>query len=159
MNEEKDKCCCTDGSHSHEHTHDGVTHTHEHSHEGEHDHNSCCTDESHTHNTCCEDDDCGCDDKNSSCCFEEDDMDIITLTLDDNTEMECGVLGIFEVEGTEYIALVSIETQDVYLYKYNELPGKADEFELLNTENDEEFKKVEAAFSREIGRASCRERV
>lgn len=147
MNEEKDKCCCTDGSHSHEHTHDGITHTHEHSHEGEHDHNSCCTDESHTHNTCCEDDDCGCDDKNPSCCFEEDDMDIITLTLDDNTEMECGVLGIFEVEGTEYIALVSIETQDVYLYKYNELPGKADEFELLDIENDEEFKKVEAAFN------------
>ena len=147
MNEEKDKCCCTDGSHSHEHTHDRLTHTHEHSHEGEHDHNSCCTDESHTHNTCCEDDDCGCDDKNSSCCFEEDDMDIITLTLDDNTEMECGVLGIFEVEGTEYIALVSIETQDVYLYKYNELPGKADEFELLDIENDEEFKKVEAAFN------------
>ena len=74
-------------------------------------------------------------------------MDIITLTLDDNTEMECGVLGIFEVEGTEYIALVSIETQDVYLYKYNELPGKADEFELLDIENDEEFKKVEAAFN------------
>ena len=35
MNEEKNKCCCTGESHSHEHTHDGVTHTHDHKHEGE----------------------------------------------------------------------------------------------------------------------------
>lgn len=52
---------------------------------------------------------CGCGHDHE---HEEDVMDLETmfLTLDDDTEMECGILGVFEVEGLEgkeYIALAS----------------------------------------------------
>lgn len=69
--------------------------------------------------------------------------DHIILTLEDNTEIECHVLGIFEVEDVEYIALVPIGEEEVFLYRYEETE---DGMELLNIEDDEEFKIVSEAF-------------
>ena len=55
---------------------------------------------------------CGCDHS------EDDDIedldsedDIMYLTLDDDTELECKVLGIFEVEDSEYIALLPLDEE------------------------------------------------
>ena len=76
------------------------------------------------------------------------------LTLDDDTEMECGILGVFEVEGLEgkeYIALLPLdenlepnEAGDVYLYQYNETEdGEPD---LGNIEDDDEYEIAADAF-------------
>ena len=88
---------------------------------------------------------CGCGHDHE---HEEDVMDLETmfLTLDDDTEMECGILGVFEVEGLEgkeYIALLPLEDETVLLYEYKEV---GDEIELNVIEDDDEFDKVSHAF-------------
>lgn len=88
---------------------------------------------------------CGCGHDHE---HEEDVMDLETmfLTLDDDTEMECGILGVFEVEGLEgkeYIALLPLEDETVLLYEYKEV---GDEIELNVIEDDDEFNKVSNAF-------------
>lgn len=88
---------------------------------------------------------CGCGHDHE---HEEDVMDLETmfLTLDDDTEMECGILGVFEVEGLEgkeYIALLPLEDETVLLYEYKEVD---DEIELNVIEDDDEFDKVSNAF-------------
>lgn len=98
--------------------------------------------------------DCGhdhnCDCENNNCTCEEE-METMLLTLDDDTELECEVVGIFEVEGyegKEYIALLPIEDETVLLYGYAE---KDDDFELVNIENDDEFNAVSDAFYEYFG--------
>ena len=88
---------------------------------------------------------CGCGHDHE---HEEDVMDLETmfLTLDDDTEMECGILGVFEVEGLEgkeYIAMLPLEDETVLLYEYKEV---GDEIELNVIEDDDEFDKVSNAF-------------
>ena len=88
---------------------------------------------------------CGCGHDHE---HEEDVMDLETmfLTLDDDTEMESGILGVFEVEGLEgkeYIALLPLEDETVLLYEYKEV---GDEIELNVIEDDDEFDKVSNAF-------------
>lgn len=94
---------------------------------------------------------CGCDHSEDDHVEEfdlDEEDDIMYLTLDDDTELECKVLGIFEVEDKEYIALLPIgenEEEDVLLYKYigNE---DEEEFELLLIEDEEEFEIVSQSF-------------
>ena len=85
--------------------------------------------------------DCGCDE-----CGDDCDCDFITLEFDDGQSQECEILGIFEVEGKEYIALLPTEegSEDVYLYGYKEVGD--DEFELIDIEDDAEFEKVSKEF-------------
>jgi hypothetical protein len=61
------------------------------------------------------------------------------LLLDDNTVMECDVLGKFEVGEKVYIALLPDGNQDVLLYKFFENDG---EIELDRIEEDEEYYNV-----------------
>jgi len=75
---------------------------------------------------------------------EEEPM-VVTLEYDDGTEIETEVMGIFEVGGKEYIALIpDDDSDDVYLYGYAEVGD--DEFELLDIEDEEEFEKVVKEF-------------
>ena len=72
----------------------------------------------------------------------------VTLTLDDDTELECAVITIFEADGHDYIALLPLEGEDfedgsVYLYRYAEVDGEP---ELQNIETDEEYDIVSDAF-------------
>ncbi len=72
----------------------------------------------------------------------------VTLTLDDNTELECVVLTIFEANGRDYIALLPTEGEDadtgeVYLYRYSETNGQP---ELDNIEDDDEYEMASDAF-------------
>lgn len=100
-----------------------------------HDHN-CGHDCGHDH-----DHDCGHD-------HTEEGLDSIVLTLEDDTELECGVLGIFEVseEDRDYIALVSMEDEQVLLYRYMEDEEDPEVFSLESIETDEEFEHVAAVF-------------
>lgn len=72
----------------------------------------------------------------------------ITLEFEDDEAVECEVLGVFEVEEKEYIALLPVDQADedeaeVFLYKYNE---DGEEFELADIEDEAEFDKVAEAF-------------
>lgn len=87
---------------------------------------------------------CGCGSDHSHDDYDEED-DIMYLTLDDDTELECNVLGIFEVEDKEYIALLPIDEDEVIIYQYVELEGE--DFELLSIEEEEEFETVSQAFN------------
>ena len=77
--------------------------------------------------------------------FEEDEAEFITLEFEDGMEVEAEIMGIFEVDGKEYIALIpDDDSDDVYLYGYKEVND--DEFELIDIEEDAEFDKVVKEF-------------
>lgn len=73
---------------------------------------------------------------------------VMHLVLDDDTELDCMVLGFFEVEDYEYIALLPVDEEKaeagVLLYEYVELDDEA--FDLLSIQDDDEFESVSEAF-------------
>jgi len=76
-----------------------------------------------------------------------DDMDIITLEFDDGEVVECEIMGVFDFENKEYIALIPHDgSDDVFIYGYQEV-GE-DEFELIDILDDNEFEKVVAEFDK-----------
>ena len=78
---------------------------------------------------------------------EIEEADFITLEFDDGVEVECEIMGVFEYDGKEYIALITDDdTDDVYIYGYKEV-GE-DEFELVDIDDDAEFEKVVAEFDK-----------
>ncbi|MDO4327628.1 MAG: DUF1292 domain-containing protein [bacterium] len=80
---------------------------------------------------------------------EEETEMTVTITLADDTEMECVVLTIFEAGNREYIALLPMEGPEaeegeVFLYRYSETEDG--EPELENILSDEEYEIVADAF-------------
>ena len=73
------------------------------------------------------------------------DEDILTLEFDDGSEEECGILGVFDALGKEYIALNPLGTEDVYLYGYKEYD---EDYELIDIADEQEFEKVAAEFEK-----------
>lgn len=76
--------------------------------------------------------------------FEDDEPVILNITLEDGEELPSEVIGIFEVEGQEYIALLPEDDDRVLIYKYQEL--SEDDIDLQNIEDDDEFQRVTDAF-------------
>lgn len=76
-------------------------------------------------------------------CGHDHEEELMHLTLEDGTELECIVLGIFEVEEKEYIALMPVGDEDVFLYEYKETE---EDFELISIEDEDEFNNVSEAF-------------
>ncbi|MBQ2043095.1 MAG: DUF1292 domain-containing protein [Firmicutes bacterium] len=77
--------------------------------------------------------------------IEEEEAEFITLEFEDGTEVEAEIMGIFDVDGKEYIALIpDDDSDDVYLYGYKEVDDE--EFELIDIEDDDEFDKVVKVF-------------
>ena len=84
------------------------------------------------------------DEKNN---VEIEEADVITLEFDDGAEIECEIMGVFDYNGKEYIALIPDDgSDDVYIYGYKEV-GE-DEFELVDIEDDAEFEAVVAEFDK-----------
>ncbi len=84
-----------------------------------------------------------------NCGHDHDHAPMITLTLDDDTELDCLVMSIFPVDDKDYIALLPADSVDedaseIYIYQYVEHDNE--DIELLNIEDDEEFEKVSQAF-------------
>lgn len=73
------------------------------------------------------------------------DMGVILLETDDGEEIKCNVIGQFELNGKEYIALIEEGQDTVYLYGFAET---ADGPVLANIEDDEEFENVTKEFWR-----------
>lgn len=81
--------------------------------------------------------------------FDEDEELFVTLDLEDEGEVECQVLTIFEAEGQDYIVLLPTDIEDdeegeVYIYRYFE--DEDGEPGLDNIETEEEFEMVSAVF-------------
>jgi uncharacterized protein YrzB (UPF0473 family) len=77
--------------------------------------------------------------------YAEEELDIITLEFDDGGEVECEIMGVFDYEGKEYIALIPHDdSDDVYIYGYKQVSD--DEFEILEIEDEEEFDAAAAEF-------------
>lgn len=75
----------------------------------------------------------------------QEEADIITLEFEDGVELECEIMGVFECNGKDYIALIPLDdSDDVYIYGYKEV-GE-DEFELVDLEDDAEFEAAVAEF-------------
>lgn len=75
----------------------------------------------------------------------DDDAEYITLQFDDSDDVECEILGIFDFEDKEYIALLPQDgSDDVYIYEYKEISDE--EFDLIDIEDDALFEKVAAEF-------------
>ena len=76
----------------------------------------------------------------------------VTLTLENNEELECAVLNIFEAEEKEYIALLPLDENgdntdgQIYLYRFID-NGEEEEPGLENIEEDEEFDRVSAIYN------------
>jgi hypothetical protein len=78
-------------------------------------------------------------DNNST--YQPDESEFITLEFDDGLTVECEIMGVFDFEGKEYIALIPDDgSDDVYIYGYKEVSD--DEFELIDIVDDDEFERV-----------------
>ena len=98
----------------------------------------------HSHEGCC-----GGHHGHEGCCGghhndHDHDEKYLTVLLENDEELKCSVLSIFEVNEKEYIALLPVGDEQVLLYQYVE--HSEEDFELLNIETDEEFAAVEDAF-------------
>ena len=77
----------------------------------------------------------------------EEEVEIITLEFDEGEEVECEIMGVFDFNGKEYIALIPDDgTDDVYIYGYKEIGEE--EFEIVDIEDDAEFEAVAAEFDK-----------
>ncbi len=75
---------------------------------------------------------------------EEGDMNV-TLTLEDDTELYCDVVAIFQVQDKDYVALLpQQEKPEVFLYRLNHTDNY--DAELENIEDDQEFELVANAY-------------
>lgn len=74
----------------------------------------------------------------------------VTLTLDDDSTIECGIVGIFDADNKEYIALLPLDEDgknsdgEVFLYRYK--VDAAGTPQLENIESDEEYEAASDAF-------------
>jgi len=104
----------------------------------------------------CHDEDCGCD---CGCgCGDGDNEEILTITLEDGTEVECAVIALFPVGEKDYIALLPLENEEdgeVFLYGYEEFEDGS--FELISIESDEEYEAVTQAFDEILDEAELDE--
>ncbi|MCI6610324.1 MAG: DUF1292 domain-containing protein [Ezakiella sp.] len=94
-------------------------------------------DEKHNQDHECE---CGCGHNHDDEMVE---YDTVNITFEDDTESECAVLDLFELNGQEYIVLLPLEDNEeelVYIYRYNE--GENDEFSLDIIEDEDELNAV-----------------
>ena len=75
----------------------------------------------------------------------KDDADMITLEFEDGEAVECEIIGVFDCNGKDYIALdPNDETGDAYIYGYKEVGD--DEFEIIDIDDDEEFEAAAKEF-------------
>jgi len=68
---------------------------------------------------------------------------MIYLTTDEGEEMACAVLGVFDFENEEYIAILPENTETAFIYGFKE---EGEEIELTRIEDEDHYKKVSDVF-------------
>lgn len=88
--------------------------------------------------------------------FNDEELDQITLTLEDNTELVCDVIAYFPCDGKNYVALLPVDDpdSDFFLYRYEE---RGDDIELFDIEDDDEFDAASDAFDEMLDDAEFEE--
>ncbi len=75
----------------------------------------------------------------------EEEPEIITLEFDDDTTVDCEIMGVFDFNDKDYIALIPDDgSDDVYIYAYQEYDDGT--FELMDIEDDALFAQVAKEF-------------
>ena len=91
---------------------------------------------------------CGHDHSNSHDCDcghdHGEEQRTVTLTMEDDSEVECVILGTFDVDEKEYIALMPMDSDEVFIYNFVTLEDG--EIKLSLIEDDDEFQTVSDAF-------------
>ena len=89
---------------------------------------------------------------------DEEDM-FVTLSLDDDSEIECRILTIFEADNQDYIALLPLDENgednadgQVFIYRYFEDADGNPSLE--NIENDEEYEIISDRFDELLDEAA-----
>lgn len=67
----------------------------------------------------------------------------VVISLDGESDLTCNVIGTFDVEEREYIALQPTGEEEVLIFRYTESDG---EVSLDNIESDEEYEAVAEVF-------------
>ena len=99
---------------------------------------------------------------NCASCGDDCDRSTVTLTLDDDSELECSVISIFPCQDKQYIALLPLDENgenhdgEVYLYRYFEVNGNP---QLDNIEDDDEYEAASDAFDEMLDSAEFDELV
>lgn len=71
--------------------------------------------------------------------------EVVTLTLDDNEEVECSIITTYEIEDKEYIVLLPLdengenEDGDVWIYHFVRDTTGGNDHEIINIEDDDEY--------------------
>jgi uncharacterized protein YrzB (UPF0473 family) len=105
----------------------------------------------------CDPSDCASCGGGCGCGSDAEEHRTITLTMEDDTEVECAILTIYPVNDKEYIALLPLdengqnEQGEVYLYSFTRTPN-GDPM-LANIEDDEEYDTAAAAFDEILANA------
>lgn len=75
-----------------------------------------------------------------------DELLTVPLMLEDDTQIECYVIAIFNIGVREYIALLPKDQseQEILLFRYNSLID--DEIEIKNIEDEEEWEQAVTKF-------------
>ena len=78
---------------------------------------------------------------------KNDQTEIITLEFDDDTKIDCEIMGIFDYNKKDYIALIPDDgSDDVYIYGYEE--NEDGSFELLDIVDEKLFNNVAQEFQK-----------
>lgn len=91
--------------------------------------------------------------------FDEENDVVVTLTLDDDSEVDCEILTIYTVNDQDYIALLppagnGFEEGEALLYRYFE---ENDEPRIENIESEEEYEIAADAFDEWLDEAEYEE--
>ena len=93
---------------------------------------------------------------------ENDDDVVVTINMDDGSEVTCEILTIFDVGEQDYIALLPItengqevDTDTVYIYRYFEDENGTPALD--NIQSDEEYEAVEERFDELLDEAAFEE--
>lgn len=78
--------------------------------------------------------------------------DVVTLTLDDDEEIECAIITTFEMDSKEYISLLPLdengenEDGDVWIYRFIRDTKGGNDHDLQNIEDDDEYDRAADKF-------------
>ena len=81
--------------------------------------------------------------------IDENDTDVmVTLEMDDGSELDCEILTIFDIENQDYIVLLPVDENgeplredEVIIYRYYEDPTTGEPY-LDNISDDDEYERV-----------------
>lgn len=77
---------------------------------------------------------------------EENELDQVTLTLEDGSELVCDVIAIYPCGERNYIALLPVDDPDSDFLLYRFIDNGNDNYDLDDIETDEELEEASDAF-------------